>query len=382
MIAAIDDVAPADGDPGIEPGRAYGNDGTVALVGHSAGCAIAWAAADARPERVAHIVMVGGFPTADGDAIADSFTPVDGEVPLPPWDDFDAADLADMDDTLRARFADTAIPSPAGVTTDPQRLVDDRRLAIPVTVICTEFTGQQVTSWIDEGLAPVREFAHIEHLDMVDLPTGHWPQFTRPDDLADTIIGVLRGIGPPALGVGPTGCPEPPIAGDEVATVLGSLERQRATLAWKTSGLDPAGLQATVGASSMTLGGLLKHLAFVEDLYFTVRLAGNDLPDAWAEFDERDWDWRSAADDSPSHLHDLWGAAVARSRQAVADALATGGLDQRVRTSDWDQVPSMRRVLADVVEEYARHVGHADLLREAVDGVTGEDPPAEFFGRA
>ena len=66
----------------------------------------------------------------------------------------------------------------------------------------------------------------------------------------------------------------PPLAGDETATLLGSLERQRATFAWKVGGLDAAGLQATVGVSTMTLGGLLKHLALVEDDYFSRRLAG------------------------------------------------------------------------------------------------------------
>jgi hypothetical protein len=68
------------------------------------------------------------------------------------------------------------------------------------------------------------------------------------------------------------GHPEPPIAGDETATLLGSLDRQRATLAWKTGGLDAAGLRATLGPSSVTLGGLLKHLALVEDLYFSLKL--------------------------------------------------------------------------------------------------------------
>lgn len=68
--------------------------------------------------------------------------------------------------------------------------------------------------------------------------------------------------------------PEPPAAGDEVATLLGSLERQRATFAWKCGGLDEPGLRATVGASSMTLGGLLKHVAFVEDYTFSTKLLG------------------------------------------------------------------------------------------------------------
>lgn len=173
---------------------------------------------------------------------------------------------------------------------------------------------------------------------------------------------------------------EPPVAGDETATLLGSLERQRATFAWKCGGLDEAGLQARVGASSMTLGGLLKHLALVEDDYFSRRLYGRDLGPPWNAVDwdaDRDWEWHSAAADSPQQLYALWEQAVARSRVAVTEALAAGGMDQPARHAWPDgRTPSLRRILIDLIEEYARHVGHADLLRESVDGLVGEDPPA------
>ena len=172
---------------------------------------------------------------------------------------------------------------------------------------------------------------------------------------------------------------EPPVAGDETATLLGSLDRQREIFAWKCGGVDAAGLQATVGASSMTLGGLVKHLALVEDEYFTGRLLGQQLGAPWdsADWDEdRDWEWHSAADDTPEQLEQLWREAVARSRSAVAEVLADGGLDQLCRRTWPDgRAPSLRRVLVDLIEEYARHVGHADLLREVVDGETGEEPP-------
>src|ERR687896_2112151 len=108
--------------------------------------------------------------------------------------------------------------------------------------------------------------------------------------------------------------PEPPIAGDETATLLGSLERQRATLAWKCGGLDAAGLSATVADSSITLGGLLKHLALVEDDYFCRRLLGRDLGSPWDTVDwdtDPDWEWHSAADDSPEQLMALWRDAAA-----------------------------------------------------------------------
>ncbi|CAN5747336.1 DinB family protein [soil metagenome] len=175
------------------------------------------------------------------------------------------------------------------------------------------------------------------------------------------------------------GHPEPPLAGDETATLLGSLERQRATLAWKCGGLDATGLRATVAASSITLGGLLKHLALVENDYFSRRLLGRDLGAPWDTVDwdaDPDWEWRSAAEDTPEQLMALWQDAVARSRSVVTEALAGGGLDQLARRTWPDgRAPSLRRILIDLIEEYARHVGHADLIRESVDGLVGEDPP-------
>lgn len=169
------------------------------------------------------------------------------------------------------------------------------------------------------------------------------------------------------------------MAGDETATLLGSLERQRATFAWKCGGLDWAGLQTKIGTSSITLGGLLKHMALVEEDYFSRRLLGRDLGSPWNTVDwdaDRDWEWHSAADDTPEQLFTLWQDTVARSRTAVAEALAEGGLDQPARFTWPDgQTPSLRRLLIDLIEEYARHVGHADLIRESVDGLVGEDPP-------
>ena len=172
---------------------------------------------------------------------------------------------------------------------------------------------------------------------------------------------------------------EPPVAGDETATLLGSLERQRATFAWKAGGLDAAGLQATVGASAVTLGGLLKHLALVENDYFLGRLLGRELGAPWDQGDweaDPDWEWTSAASDSPEELYALWRDAVADSRAAVTEALANGGLDQlTLRKWPDGRAPSLRRMLIDLIEEYARHVGHADLIRESIDGLVGEDPP-------
>ena len=172
------------------------------------------------------------------------------------------------------------------------------------------------------------------------------------------------------------GRPEPPLDADEAATLLGFLDYQRATLVWKCSGLGPAGLKATVGASSMSLGGLLKHLAYVEDHWFSRWLHGRDRQPPWDTVDwkaDPDWDWHSAAQDSPEQLLSLWQTAVDRSRSLVADALAEGGLDRLSRRT-WPngEAPSLRWIVVHMIEEYARHNGHADLLRESVDGLTGE----------
>ena len=174
--------------------------------------------------------------------------------------------------------------------------------------------------------------------------------------------------------------PEPPLAGDETATLLGSLERVRSYVEWKCGGLDAAGLQMKIAASSITLGGLLKHLALVEDDYFTRRLLGRDIGAPWNTVDwdaDPDWEWRTAAADTPEQLMTLWRDAVVRSRSAVSEALADGGMDHLATgiSNSHGEAPSLRRIVIDLIEEYARHVGHADLIREAVDGLVGEDPP-------
>lgn len=172
---------------------------------------------------------------------------------------------------------------------------------------------------------------------------------------------------------------ELPMAGDEVSTLLGELDRIRRTFAWKTGGLATDGLRTTTAATWMTLGGLLKHMALVETDWFAVKLRGERYGEPWESVDydaNPDWDWHSAADDAPEQLTALWQTAVDRSRGCVAEALAEDGLDQPAQFSWPDgSTPTLRRVIIDMVEEYGRHTGHADLLREAVDGLVGEDPP-------
>jgi hypothetical protein len=173
---------------------------------------------------------------------------------------------------------------------------------------------------------------------------------------------------------------EPPLAGTEAEQLIGALDRLRTTFRWKADDLDSAGLQARIGTSTLTLGGLLKHLAAVEDSIFTTKLTGEPVGAPWdaTGWDERKcWELTFVADEAPEELYALWDGAVERSRVRLAAALANGGLDQLVPMSFLDgRSASLGRLLCDVIEEYGRHTGHADLLREAADGLVGEDPPA------
>ncbi len=172
------------------------------------------------------------------------------------------------------------------------------------------------------------------------------------------------------------GRPEPPIASDELATLLGFLDFQRATLEWKCRSLSAADLQKKVASSSITLGGLLKHMAYVENHWFSDWLLGREKLSPWREVawsQERDWDWSSAVADSPAQLLKLWHDACALSRSNILSALETGTLGQLAkRTWPSGESPSLRWILVHMIEEYARHNGHADLLRESIDGQVGE----------
>jgi hypothetical protein len=172
---------------------------------------------------------------------------------------------------------------------------------------------------------------------------------------------------------------EPSMTAGEVDMLLFALDRSRATFAWKCGGLDAAALSKPHPPSAMTLGGLVKHLARVEDEKTARWVTGEPIGPPWDAVDwdaDPDWEWRTAAEDSPGELYALWSGAVERSRAAVAAALADGGLDRAAKfTTRSGKSPNLRRGLVDLHDEYARHVGHADLFREAIDGLAGEDPP-------
>lgn len=165
--------------------------GRPVVVGHSAACTLAWLAADARVEKVAGVVLVGGFPWDDGKRYADLFEITDGVMPFPGWDPFEGPDSADLSDTARRAIAAAAVPVPEGVARGVVHLTDVRRFDVPVVVVCPEFTPAQAQQWIDAGDVP--ELARARHVELVDIESGHWPMFTRPAELARLLAAAQPG---------------------------------------------------------------------------------------------------------------------------------------------------------------------------------------------
>ena len=169
---------------------------------------------------------------------------------------------------------------------------------------------------------------------------------------------------------------DPPLAVDEVTTLRSFLDYHRDTLRMKIDGLDAEHLRSTLGPSTMTLGGMMKHLALVEDYWFGEVFLGREAAEPWRSADweaDRDWEWHSAAGDDPEALRSLFDATVQESDRVLAEALPKGldrlsvGADRRS-----GEMFNLRWILVHLIEEYARHNGHADLLRESIDGSTGE----------
>jgi pimeloyl-ACP methyl ester carboxylesterase len=134
---------------------------------------------------------VDSGPLGEGGVINDELPAEGDEIPLPPWDVFDDADLTDLDDGLREAFRARAIPQPKAVACDKQHLHDVRRYEVPATVIACEFPSSLLTEWMDAGHPYVEELARIRDVELVDLPTGHWPQFTKPGELAAAILAAV-----------------------------------------------------------------------------------------------------------------------------------------------------------------------------------------------
>ena len=156
--------------------------GKSMVVGHSAACTLAWLAADRRPERLAKVTLIGGFPSADGQSYADFFEVRDGVMPFPGWSPFEGPDAADLDEKARRELAAAAIPVPAGVARGVVQLADARRFDVPVVLVCPEFTPAQAREWINAGDVP--ELARAKRVDFADIDSGHWPMLTKPVELA------------------------------------------------------------------------------------------------------------------------------------------------------------------------------------------------------
>lgn len=162
--------------------------GRCLVVGHSAHCAAAWAAADRRVDQVAGIVLIGGFPIPDGSEILDGFEPSDGVLPFVGWDAFDGPDTADLDQQALAELEGAMSPAPAAYAVGPQHLQDERRYDLPVTLVCPEYTQQDLQAWAQSGAPHLSELSRLRRGRYVDLHSGHWPQWSMPRKLADVIL--------------------------------------------------------------------------------------------------------------------------------------------------------------------------------------------------
>ncbi|GGC15902.1 alpha/beta fold hydrolase [Cellulomonas carbonis] len=165
-----------------------GAEAPVWVVGHSAAATLAWLAADARPDRVAGVALIGGVPTADGERYAEFFPVRDGAMAFPGWEPFEGPDSDDLDDDARAAFERDAIPVPEGVAHGLVRYTDERRYDVPVVVVCPEFSPEQARAWVDGGDVPELQRATVTY---VDLDSGHWPMVSAPAELARVLAQVV-----------------------------------------------------------------------------------------------------------------------------------------------------------------------------------------------
>lgn len=165
--------------------------GKVVLAGHSGGGNVVWAAAEARADRVARVIFVDTVPPPDGREISE-FDVVDGVVPFPGWDTFDEPDVADIDPSMRAAWTPRTQSVPARVPTDAIRLTGSARHAVPVTILSGAMDDAEFRESIAQWGAWSDEFDAITDAEVVHLRSGHWPQISKPDELAQALVDAIR----------------------------------------------------------------------------------------------------------------------------------------------------------------------------------------------
>ncbi len=156
----------------------------VVLVVHSAAAISGYAVSDRIPEQIAAMVYVDTFPAKD--AMNPEFDA--NEMPLPSWEELDEADIRGMSDEHRNLLKQRAIPVPGNVVRETPVLVNDRRLVVPSTVVCTSHSSDELKSVVREGYTWIRGLSELQDVTYIDLATHHWPMWSRPKELA-TIIG-------------------------------------------------------------------------------------------------------------------------------------------------------------------------------------------------
>ncbi|NNC11785.1 alpha/beta hydrolase [Planctomonas sp. JC2975] len=164
-------------------------DSPVVLVGHSGAGEIVTGVADRMPDAVAALVFVDSGPSNDGTVNSPDLAEDVTEVALPPWDDLTAAgsSIDGLDEATLLRFRELAVPEPAGPMREALRLHDEGRYAIPVTLVCSSFPSEQVRQLIAAGHPWFAELSRYGSVDLVDVITGHWPMWSKPDDTAAAI---------------------------------------------------------------------------------------------------------------------------------------------------------------------------------------------------